>query len=154
MKKIILIILIFLLFCGCFEYKKNFENTNNNPSNTGNKDNKHLNNINLSISNNKSINYIKNISYEVIEFGQWGEKEEGYYFYSKDNKTIIVINAGFKPFGGYKIKIINITLENNTLLIYYKVIPPKNFSIAVITYPYIKIAVNGTFKDVKVYESK
>ncbi|ACV23853.1 protease complex subunit PrcB family protein [Methanocaldococcus fervens] len=49
------------------------------------------------------------------------------------------------PTAGYKIKIINITNIGNKIVVYYKVIPPKEFAAMVITYPYIKISVNGTY---------
>ncbi|WP_423792701.1 protease complex subunit PrcB family protein [Methanocaldococcus indicus] len=148
--KYLIVLLIFLLLTGCVNNTTIEKNNNSIIYNYNNKDiNKNTTiTINNTIKNDiiSKKNIVKNLSYKILSFGYWGEKEKRNYYYYKDNKTIIVINLGEKPSGGYKIKVLNITLINNTANVYYRVVPPKDFAITVITYPYIKLEINGIYK--------
>ena len=161
-----LAVLIILFLCGCVSFEKNIPEKNKTEySNI--KNNLY---INLNISKNQSFqntnnNTVKNkienkvnlpkiLNYEIIAYGAFGEKNRGCYYYYEGNKTIIVINLGEMPTAGYKIEIINITETDNGIVVYYKVIPPKEIAAMVITYPYIKIYVNGSFHNVECKEIK
>ncbi|AIJ05258.1 hypothetical protein JH146_0408 [Methanocaldococcus bathoardescens] len=160
MKKDIIILFLFtailcfiITLCGCVSFEKNiseknkteYSNIKNNLyTNLNTSKNQSVQNTNNN-TNNKT-NLPKTLNYEIIAYGAFGEKNSGYYYYYKDNKTVIVINLGEMPTAGYKIEIINITETVNGIIVYYKVIPPKEFAAMVITYPYIKLSVNGTYK--------
>ena len=160
MKKNIIILFLFMVIlcsitlCGCVSFEKNISEKNNKTEHSNIKSNLYANlntSKNQSVQNtnnntNNKTNFSKTLNYEIIAYGAFGEKNEGYYYYYKNNKTIIVINLGEMPTAGYKIEIINITEANNEIIVYYKVIPPKEFAAMVITYPYIKLSVNGTYK--------
>ncbi|XRO75097.1 protease complex subunit PrcB family protein [Methanocaldococcus sp. 28A] len=162
MKKDIIILLFTVILCsvtlcGCISFEKNiseknkikYYNIKNNIYSNSNisKNQSIQNTTNNTIDNiDNKTNLPKTLNYEIIAYGAFGEKSSGYYYYYEDNKTIIVINLGEMPTAGYKIKIINITETNNRIVVYYKVVPPKEFAAMVITYPYIKISVNGTYE--------
>ncbi|ACX72589.1 conserved hypothetical protein [Methanocaldococcus vulcanius M7] len=151
---ICLLIIASLLICGCTETKTN--NMEINTMNTINIDkvNKtnitdlNLNHTNINIETKTLQTEEKNLSYEILAYGSFGSKERDNYFYYLDNKTVIVINLGEMPTSGYVIKILNITKKGNNLTVFYTIIPPKNATAMVITYPYIKLYVNGTFDNV------
>ncbi|XRP96888.1 protease complex subunit PrcB family protein [Methanocaldococcus sp. 16A] len=159
MKKNIIILLFTVILCsvtlcGCISFEKNISEKNkieyyniknNSYINSNTSKNQSIQNTNKNTIDNKT-NLPKTLNYEIIAYGAFGEKSRGYYYYHEDNKTIIVINLGEMPTAGYEIKIINITKTNNRIIVYYKVVPPKEFAAMVITYPYIKISVNGTYE--------
>ncbi|XRO77298.1 protease complex subunit PrcB family protein [Methanocaldococcus sp. 10A] len=156
MKKNIIIILLILcsiIFCGCISFEKNISEKNKieyfNIKNISYIDSNTSKNQSIQNTNNNTIdnktNLPKTLNYEIIAYGAFGEKSSGYYYYHENNKTIIVINLGEMPTAGYEIKVINITKTNNRIIVYYNVVPPKEFAAMVITYPYIKISVNGTY---------
>ena len=164
MKKDIIIILFlfmgilcFITLCGCVSFEKNiseknkteYSNTKNNLyTNLNTSKNQSVQNTNNNTNNkpNNKTNLSKTLNYEIIAYGAFGEKNRGYYYYYEGNKTVIVINLGEMPTAGYKIEIVNITEANHGITVYYKVVPPKEFAAMVITYPYIKLSVNGTYK--------
>ncbi|NPA62622.1 MAG: protease complex subunit PrcB family protein [Methanococci archaeon] len=139
----IFLIITSLLTCGCTEMKIK---TTNNINKTHTVELTNHTNINIET---KTLQPEKaNLSYEILAYGSFGSKERTNYFYYLDNKTVIVINLGEMPTSGYIIKILNITREGNNITVYYTIIPPKNATAMVITYPYIKLYVNGTFDNV------
>ncbi|MEO2117723.1 MAG: protease complex subunit PrcB family protein [Methanocaldococcus sp.] len=155
-------VLIIISLCGCVSFEKNiyeknkteYSNIKNNLDIDSNASkNQSVQNANNNTVENK-VNLPKTLNYEILAYGAFGEKNRGYYYYYKDNKTIIVINLGEMPTAGYKMSIINITETDNGIMVYYKVIPPKEFAAMVITYPYIKLSVNGTYNVVKCKEVK
>ena len=137
-----------ITLCGCISFEKtqigNYNIKNNSCINSNVSKNQTIQNVSDKIVNNNT-NILNTLNYEIIAYGAFGEKNRGYYYYYKDNKTIIVINLEEMPTAGYKIKIINITETANKITVYYKVIPPKEFAAMVVTYPYIKLSVNGTY---------